>query len=127
MSDVEFNNYLELSMNDKDQSMAGSATINLFRFIELTDNQFDKLTKAISTFGSWTEKIIIRETFKRKLKTYILSDALFTECMETADSVIQEILLTKASASQLLQLLENGQTKKIRNISNDKLKKMKLH
>ncbi|WP_420571726.1 hypothetical protein [Kordia sp.] len=66
VNDVEIQNFVELAVEDKDQLMAGSAIVQLLRHPEITDNQFKFISEKLSTFGSWTKKVIEREQLKRK-------------------------------------------------------------
>lgn len=58
LTDIEFDNYLDLTFTDRDITMAGGAMKNLFTEINLTDKQFEKLCTVIGYFGKWTEKVI---------------------------------------------------------------------
>jgi hypothetical protein len=69
LTDIEFDNYLELTLSDKDLTMAGSAMKSLFTEINLTDNQFEKLCHTIRHLGKWTEKVIAAQKLKRASKT----------------------------------------------------------
>ncbi|MBS1666163.1 MAG: hypothetical protein JST58_02190 [Bacteroidetes bacterium] len=122
LSDNEFDNYLQLVMNDSDRAMAGSAASDLFNKVSLTDSQFDKLCTAIKEFGSWTEKIITRHQLLRKLNSHNLTDAQFEECLTKGDNIVQEFIIDKLNISQLKEIEAKGNTKKIRNIASSKLK-----
>ena len=124
LSDVEFDNYLELALKDNDVLMAGTAMADLFNKVDLTDLQFKKLSKSIRHFGDWTEKVITRQTLLRKLKTNNLTDELFKECITDGDSVIHEYILDLADFNQLQELVINGKNKKIRNIATEKLNRL---
>ena len=60
--------------------MAGAAAAELFNKVNLTDLQFEKLSKSIRHFGNWTKKVITRQKLLRKLKTNNLTDEFFKEC-----------------------------------------------
>ncbi|MBS1750007.1 MAG: hypothetical protein JST63_08885 [Bacteroidetes bacterium] len=124
LSDIEFDNYLELIFKDNDALMAGTAMADLFNKVNLTDFQFEKLSKSIRHFGHWTEKVITRQTLLRKLKTNNLTDELFKECIKNGDSVIHEYMLDLADFNQLQELVIFGKNKKIRNIATEKLNKL---
>ena len=124
LSDTEFDNYLELVFKDNDVLMAGTAAADLFNKVNLTDLQFEKLSKSIRHFGDWTEKVITRQTLLRKLKTNNLTDEFFKECIKNGDSVIHEYILDLADFNQLQELVINGKNKKIRNIATEKLNKL---
>jgi len=124
LSDIEFDNYLELIFKDNDALMAGTAMADLFNKVNLTDFQFEKLSKSIRHFGHWTEKVITRQTLLRKLKTNNLTDKLFKECIKNGDSVIHEYMLDLADFNQLQELVIFGKNKKIRNIATEKLNKL---
>jgi hypothetical protein len=122
LSDIEFDNYLKLTMDDKDTLMAGSAVADLFNMIDLTPIQFQKLCEVIRQFGEWTHKVVIRQTLLRKLKQGELTTDLFRECIENGDSVVHEYLLEIANTVQLQELTTKGKNKKIKNIATEKLK-----
>jgi len=67
LSDIEFDNYLQLTFIDKDNSMAGSATIDLFNRVDLTNFPFEKLCKKMGYFGKWTEKVVKRQTWLKAM------------------------------------------------------------
>lgn len=69
LTDIEFDNYLDLTLTDRDITMAGGAMKNLFTEINLTDKQFEKLCTVIGYFGKWTEKVIATQKLKRASKT----------------------------------------------------------
>jgi hypothetical protein len=123
LSDYEFDNYLKLTFEDSDTLMAGSAAVDLFNYVELTDLQFDKLCKAIGHFGKWTEKVVTRQILLRQLKTSEMTTDLFKECIINGDSVIHEYILEIADLNQLKELTINGKNKKIRNIATEKVNK----
>jgi hypothetical protein len=50
LSDIEFDNYLQLTFEDNDPLMAGSAAVDLFNKVDLTNYQFEKLCKTIGHF-----------------------------------------------------------------------------
>ena len=124
LSDIEFDNYLELTFADNDPLMAGSASVDLFYKVDLTEQQFQTLCQIIGHFGDWTENIIIRQTLLRKLKTSHLTNDLFKECIINGDSVIQEYILEIADFNQLHELVANGKNKKIRNLATDKINRL---
>jgi hypothetical protein len=57
--------------------MAGSAAVDLFNKVDLTNYQFEKLCKTIGHFGEWTEKVVTRQTLLRQLKLSKLTTDLF--------------------------------------------------
>ena len=124
LSDIEFDNYIELVVKDNDALMAGTAMADLFNKVNLTDLQFEKLSKAIRHFGEWTEKVITRQTLLRKLKRNTLTDEFFKECITDGDSVIHEFILDLADFNQLQELVINGKSKKIRNLAKEKLNRL---
>ena len=68
LSDIEFDNYLKLTLLDEDPVMAGSAAVDLFRMIDLSELQFQKLCTTIGHFGAWTNRVVIRQTLLAQLK-----------------------------------------------------------
>lgn len=124
LSDTEFDNYLRLTFADIDTLMAGSAAVDLFNSIDLTEQQFQRLCNSIGHFGEWTGKIVARQILLRQLRTNKLTDSLFKECIENGDSVIHEYVLNIANKNQLKELINKGKNKKIRNIATEKLKRL---
>jgi hypothetical protein len=124
LSDIEFDNYLKLTMDDKDVFMAGSATADLFSMIDLTQFQFQKLCEVIGHFGKWTNKVVIRQVLLRELKQRELTADLFRKCIENGDSIVHEYILEIANIAQIQELAIKGKNKKIRNIATEKLKKL---
>lgn len=125
LSDKELENYIKLAVSDNDSVMAGSAVVNLFHEIELTDEQFQMLYHSVSHFGKRIEKIVLRQQLLRKLKNDKLTDDLFTKCIETGDAVIQQYLITISDINQLEQLNKKGFTSKVRNMASEKIKSLK--
>ena len=125
LSDMEFDNFLELTMHDQDPLMAGSAAADLFRMVDLMPFQFQKLCKVIGHFGEWTSKVILRQTLLRELKHSELTADLFTKCMENGDSVVHEYLLGIANLAQLQELAIKGRNKGIRNVATQKIRSIK--
>jgi hypothetical protein len=124
LSDIEFDNYLRLTFSDNDTLMAGSAAVDLFTKVDLTDFQFEKLCKTIGHFGVWTEKVVTRQTLLRQLKASKLTTDLFKECLVNGDSAIHEYILDIADLNQLQELAINGKNKKIRNIASEKVNRL---
>jgi hypothetical protein len=124
LSNTELDNYLQLTFNDSEQLMAGSATVDLFNTVALTDLQFDKLCRVIGHFGEWTEKIVARQKLLKKLRTTKLTGDLFNECIVNGDSVIHEFILDVADLNQLQELVVKGKNKKIRNIATEKFNRL---
>jgi hypothetical protein len=121
LSDTEFDNYLRLAFSDNDSLMAGSAAVDLFKMVGLTDFQFEKLCKTIGYFGGWTEKIVIGQTLLRQLKANKLTTELFKECLKNDDIAVHEYILDIADLNQLQELALNSKNKKIRNIASEKV------
>jgi Fe-S-cluster formation regulator IscX/YfhJ len=47
LTDEEFENYLKLTLNDPDEILGGSATVDLFNDVDLTDIQFQRLCESV--------------------------------------------------------------------------------
>ena len=124
LSNIEFDKYMRLTFEDSDPLMAGSAAVDLFNKVDLTDLQFEKLCKTLGYFGEWTNKVVTRQTLLRQLKASKLTTDLFKECIVSGDSVIHEYILDFADFDQLQELVINGKNKKIRNIATDKLNRL---
>ncbi len=97
----------------------GSATVDLFSNVDLTDFQFQRLCESVGQFGKWTIKIIRRHNLLRKLKSSKLTNELFTECMNSGDNVLQEYLIDIADINQLQDLIKGGQNRRLRNLASE--------
>ena len=124
LSDIEFDNYLKLTLHDEDPVMAGSVAVGLFRMTDLTELQFQKLCTTIGHFGEWTNKTVIRETLLAQLKNEELTADLFIKCVENGDSAVQEYLLEITDIRQLQELAFKGKNKRIRTIAAQKVKEL---
>ena len=124
LDDLEFDNYLKLTLADTDPLMASSAAIDLFDKVDLTDFQFKKLCKTIGHFGKRTEQIVVRQSLLRQLRTSKLTNELFRDCIGSGDKVIHEYIVEIADSTQLQELAINGKNKKIRNIATEKLNRL---
>ena len=124
LSDTEFDNYLKLVFADSDSVMASSAALELFKSVELTEQQFQRLCTSIRYFGNWTEKIVTRQTLLRKLKSSNLTDELFNECIKIGDSFVQEHIIDLVDANKLQELSIKGKNKKIRTMASERLNKI---
>lgn len=61
LTDKELNNFLAITFADNDKFMAGAATADIFKCIDLTDSQFQMLCEKIGYFGEWTQKLVARQ------------------------------------------------------------------
>lgn len=124
LSDIAFENYLQLTLTDADPIMAASAAIDLFHKIDLTDLQFQQLCNAIGHFGVWTDKIVKRQNLLRQLKIDGLNPMLFNDCLANGDSAVLEYLIGIADKNQLETLARSAQTKRIRSLLKARLSGM---
>jgi hypothetical protein len=122
LTDLEIENYISITLGDKDQTMAGSATAALFDKVDLTDRQFYRVIVALRSFGDWSEKLIIRHQLLRALRTVGLNVEIFEKCISSGDSVIHKYLLEIADRTQLQILSVKGGNKAIRNLAEQKIK-----
>ncbi len=120
LTDEEFENYLKLTLNDPDEILGGSATVDLFNDVDLTDIQFQRLCESVGQFGKWTINIIRRHNLLRKLKSSKLTNELFTECMNSGDNVLHEYLIDIADINQLQDLIKGGLNRRLRNLASEK-------
>lgn len=118
-SEFELERFFDLLRGDPDTQMAGSAAMNMFEQIELTDEQFDWLSWKVSVFGEWTGKIVFRYKLLRKLRNEEHTDDLIGECMAKGDSFVQDYLLDhcQLTESQLQELSVHGKNKQIRTVA----------
>ncbi len=123
LSDKELANYVELLKNDPNTYMSGSAAIEVFNRIDLTDKQFDWFSQEISCFGDWTEKLVLRHRFLRQLNAVEPTDELISDCILNGDSFVQDYLLDKIklNQNQLQELSIHGKNKEIRAIAQKRL------
>lgn len=124
LTDTAFDHYLQLALLDPAPLMAGSALSDLFKSIDLTEQQFDRLSKAILAFGDWAGKIVLRHSLLRKLRTEAFNDRLFRECMEHGDSFVQQKLLNLANREQLEELANQACNRQIRNMAKVELRRL---
>ena len=124
LSDKEFDIYLRLTFTDPDPVMAGSATVDIFDKIDLTNLQFQKLCKTVGHFGEWTEKVVTRQILLRQLRTSKLTDELFKDCIENGDSIIHYFIIDIADINQLQGLVIKGRNNKIRKMALEKLTRL---
>jgi len=126
LTDRELDNFLNLSNSEKALSMSIAAKLDLFRDIELTDIQFNKVCKEIFELGASVQKIVIRQRLLRRLKKENLTEQLFEEIVTSNDSVTQSYILNLSNKSQLKELIENGATKEIKKKATEKLNKLTI-
>ncbi|MEH0155073.1 hypothetical protein V6R21_13085 [Limibacter armeniacum] len=81
LTDEEAERFIELTKEDSDQAMAGTAVKVLLTFDSLADNQFDYLCAEFSNFREWTEKVIGRERIKRQVLSQNMTYELFEKCL----------------------------------------------
>lgn len=124
LTDTSFDHYLQLALLDPNPMIAGSAISDLFKSIDLTERQFDLLCKTILTFGDWAQKIVLRHTLLRKLKTETFSNTLFRECMEDGDGFVQHKLLGLANREQLDELANEACNNQIRRMAKVELRRL---
>ncbi len=117
LTDLELNRYMELALFDHDNVMAGAALVDLFTKLNLSDDQFNKLTTQLKGLGDWTKNTVTRQTLLRKLKQKELTDTLFRECIAQGDAVVQEYLIPLSNGDQLATLSVQGRTKKIKTMA----------
>ncbi|OJJ15401.1 hypothetical protein BKI52_38965 [marine bacterium AO1-C] len=64
--DQEVINFIELALEDSDQTMAGSALKELLTSAKITEKQFQLIKPEFARLGEWATKVIEREVLKRK-------------------------------------------------------------
>lgn len=112
----ELERFFGLLQNDPDTYLAGSAVIDLFSFIELSDEQFSWLVGKVAALGDWTDKTITRHTFLRALRKANPTGELIRDCILNGDQVVQNYLLNhcELNQKQLDELSLHGKNKAIR-------------
>lgn len=116
----EIERYLELASEDSNKLMAGSAVKELFKSTLLTDEQFDQIKINLSQCGEWTNKLIQKETLKRRINKKSLSNELFEGCINYTkhfkdNSLLEWLLKSPIKLEFLHQLKSNDFSKRIRN------------
>ncbi|WP_432453759.1 hypothetical protein ACRRS0_22550 [Agarivorans sp. QJM3NY_29] len=123
-TDQEIAQFLELTLNDTDVVMGGSAAIELLKCQWITDAQFEKVCTESRKFGKWPLKQAIRYRLLREL----CSNAEFelqARCLDSGDSIVHEALLELQNIDEsiLKGLSENGANKRIKNIAKNQVQK----
>lgn len=81
-SDSEIQYFLEVAVEDPDESMAGSSVEKLLHCSWLTDSQYLRVSNQLKGYGTWTLKSIERASLKRKLSHSSISDEFFDELID---------------------------------------------
>lgn len=125
LSDLEFERYFMILQEDPNTYMAGSAVIEVFKWIRLTEKQFEVFPNRAIGFGDWMQKIIFREQLLHQLKTKSHDMEFINSCIQNGDSVVQRYLLKQCDLNQdqLEQLSVHGKNKQIRTVSKEKILK----
>jgi hypothetical protein len=66
VGDEDISHLLKLIKNDADTTMASSAVMLLLKQAYLTDRQFEIVAGALSTYGEWTQKEVLRQHERRR-------------------------------------------------------------
>ena len=111
--------------------MAGAAIVRLLSHRELSDYQFKVVCNALRFFGSWTEKIILRETLFRKFNkairnNEIFKEEVFLEFLNIGNGDVHRVLIHYADKAQMELIVEKGSTKAVRNIAKQELRSRKF-
>ncbi|ABC29948.1 hypothetical protein HCH_03185 [Hahella chejuensis KCTC 2396] len=117
--DEALNHFVDLTLNDPDSMMGGSAFIQLLSAPWLTDAQFDLLSRRSQEFGNWTTDKVERVALMRRLRAGGLTPSLFRDCLQLQDSGLHEILLERSDMDRdmMKQLADQGANKRIRNLA----------
>ena len=123
LSDLEFERYFMILKEDPNTYMAGSAILEVFKWIQLTDNQFELFSKRAIDFGDWIKKPILRERLLHYLKTKSHDPEFIRECIVAGDSTVQNYLIQNVDLNQQQwqELSIHGKNKKIRIIAEKRL------
>jgi hypothetical protein len=116
LSDLEFERYFMILKEDPNTYMAGSAILEVFKWIRLTDNQFELFSKRAIDFGDWIKKPILREKLLHQLKTKPHTPEFIGECIIAGDSTVQNYLIENVDLNQQQwqELSTHGKNKRIR-------------
>jgi hypothetical protein len=130
-TDDEIDKYLQLAKIDEDEIMAGAAIVNLLSHRELSDYQFEKACDALSQFGDWTKKIILREILYRKFNKAIRNEEIFKEevfleFLNIGNGDVHRVLIEYANKVQMELIAEKGATRAVRNIAKQELRSRKF-
>lgn len=129
-TNLEIDQFIELALEDSDQLMAGSAVKELFTHPDISDYQFNLIKKELSKFGDWTIKLIQREELKKRIESENLTEELVQACINHRqvfnENVLIELIIDKADGIEIVdQFTEIDFGKRIRNLANEKIKRMK--
>lgn len=122
LTDDELDAYLGLVTAEQDRAMAAAAAVDLIKLPKLTTSQFEQACKVLNSVEHRLTKLIDRWKLVQKLTDSQPNEKLFAECMLEGDQVVQERLVSLASATQLQHLIEFGITKKVRKLAVEKLR-----
>lgn len=130
ITDLEISNYIELALEDSDQLMAGSAVQELFTSSIISEIQFNRIKKDLVKFGNWTLKLIKRQELKRKIDSEPITEELLEDCINYTKKFEETVLLKLIIESSnnlefITNFTSNDYGKKIRNLANEKLNKIK--
>ena len=130
LTDLEINNYIELAIEDPNEFMAGSAMKELLTAPQITEKQFELVKSKLPQFGDWTKKLINRETLKKRILSEALTGELFEKCVKHAkefkENALVELIIHKTNEMIFLsELSTNNYGKRIRNMANEKIKRIK--
>ena len=129
-TELEIVQFIELALEDSDQLMSGSAVKDLFTHPKISDDQFNLIKTELSKFGDWTVKLIQREELKKKIESEPLTEKLVQWCIDHRqlfnENFLIELIINKADEIEIVdQFNTNDFGKRIRNLANEKIKRIK--
>lgn len=126
LTDQEIDDYLQLTYEDEDKTMAFSAVLTLIKCRALSDVQFELLPTHFVVKLFKTSRIYLRQTLLRAIDREGLVPSVVERCLEEGDNVVHRRLLTFELERQTLEVLAiKGTNKAIRNIAKTRLKQRK--
>jgi hypothetical protein len=129
VTDNEIQQFIELSKEDTDAVMAGSAVRELFTSSIISEDQFELIRLKLPAFGDWTRKLILREVLTKRLQKEEITTELFNECFaykkEFKDNRLMVVIIEQTNNKELLaEFASNGSGKRMRTLAQKKLNKV---
>jgi hypothetical protein len=122
-SDEQVEHYIELCQLDEDPAMAQAALMDLLEWDNLSEVQYDGLTRHPAYVAPVAQKIIWRNRMHAKLQEESVTDDVFAEILSRQDSVFERALVCAPGLSrqQCEVLAEKGGTRVVRNMAINRL------
>lgn len=125
LTSQEIDQYVELALEDPDQTMGRSALVELIRWPGLREPEQERLASHAAFQEALLRRALTRARLIRILETSDLTADDCDLCMRQGDSVVQRLLLEKArlSRDQLEYLKDHGSSRAVRNMAASRLRR----